>query len=95
MPKAQKVGRTKISTTVSSETYRFLNHKVRSGEASNLAEAIDRSIHRVRQLENRERLARATAKYYEDLDAPSTKEENALARDLAAVGEDFDFDCEF
>ena len=89
-----KTARAKLSTTVSQETYEFLEHMVDSGEVSSMAEAVDRSIARVRQLENRKRLAVATARYFEQMDPEATAEENALARDMAAAGSEIDFDKE-
>lgn len=89
-----KMGRAKLSTTVSQETYEFLEHMVDSGEASSIAEAVDRSIARIRQLENRRRLAAATARYFEQMDPEAMAQENALARDMAAAGSGIDFDKE-
>ena len=94
MPRAQRTGRAKISTTVAAETYQYLTQKVARGEASTLAEAIDRSIHRVRQLERRSRLAQATAEYFDNLEPQAASEENAIARDLASAAESVDFDKE-
>ena len=94
MPKTRKLGRAKISTTIAAETYRYLTQKVSSGEAASLAEAIDRSVHRARQMESRARLARATARYFDELEPQAAAEENALARDLASAAEGVDFDKE-
>lgn len=94
MPNKRKLGRAKISTTISAETYRYLSQKVSSGEVSNLAEALDRCIHRVRQLENRERLARATANYFDHLDPKAATEESEIARHLASSTNGIDFDKE-
>jgi hypothetical protein len=87
-------GRAKLSTTVSPETLEYLERKIRSGEVSSLAEAIDRSVMRVKQLENRERLARATARYFEQLEPRAAAEENSLARDIASAAAEIDFDHE-
>lgn len=89
-----KMARAKLSTTVSQETYEFLEHMVDSGEVSSMAEAVDRSIAKVRQLENRKRLAAATARYFEQLSPEAMAEENALAQDMAAAGSEIDFDKE-
>jgi len=86
--------RTKLSTTVSVENYRFLERKIHSGEAANLAEAIDRVIRRVRRLENRERLAEATARYFDGLDARAVAEENELAHDFSSAAGEINFDEE-
>lgn len=89
-----KTARAKLSTTVSQATYEFLEQMVDSGEVSSMAEAVDRSIARVRQLENRKRLAAATARYFEQLSQEAMAEENALAQDMAAAGSEIDFDKE-
>jgi hypothetical protein len=90
-----KMARAKLSTTVSQETYEFLEHMVDSGEASTIADAVDRSIAKVRQLENRKRLAAATAQYFEQMDASAVVEENALGQEMAATAWEIDFDKEF
>ncbi|MBZ5627875.1 MAG: hypothetical protein LAO06_03320 [Acidobacteriia bacterium] len=76
---------------MSPETYEFLERMVRSGEAASIAEAVDRSVAKVRQLENRRRLARATADYFDQLEPRAAAEENALARDLASAASGIDF----
>lgn len=87
-------GRAKLSTTVSPETYEFLEQMVNSGEAATIAEAVDQSIARVRQLENRKRLARATARYFEQLGPEELAAENELGQDMAAGAMEVDFDKE-
>jgi hypothetical protein len=89
-----KMARAKLSTTVSQETYEFLEHMVDSGEASSIADAVDRSIGRIRQLENRRRLATATAKYFEQLEPHAIAEENAMAQDMTETASEIDFDKE-
>ncbi len=89
-----KTTRTKLSTTVSPETLEFLERKVASGEAASLAEAVDIVIRKVRQLENRQRLAAATARYFGELEPRAAAEENAIARDLASAASTIDFDKE-
>jgi hypothetical protein len=89
-----KMARAKLSTTVSQETYEFLEQMVDSGEAATIAEAVDQSIARVRQLENRKRLAQATARYFEQMSSQTMAEENALGEDLAAAVREIDFDKE-
>jgi hypothetical protein len=89
-----KTTRTKLSTTVSPETIEFLERKVASGEAATLAEAVDMVIRKVRQLENRQRLAAATARYFDELEPRAAAEENAIARDLASAASAIDFDQE-
>ena len=87
-----KTNRAKLSTTVSPETLKFLEDKVASGEAATLAEAVDAVIRKVRQLENRQRLAAATARYFDELEPRAAAEENAIARDLASAAGGIDFD---
>ncbi len=89
-----RLARAKLSTTVSRETYQFLENKVASGEAANIAEAVDRSISLVREVENRERLALATASYFDRLEPRAAAEERSLARDLTSAGAGVDFDQE-
>lgn len=89
-----RVGRTKLSTTVSAKTMDFLEKKVASGQAANVAEAVDAAIRKVRQLENRQRLAAATTRYFAQMDEDAAREENALAHDLASVAGEINFDEE-
>jgi Arc/MetJ-type ribon-helix-helix transcriptional regulator len=89
-----KAARAKLSTTVSSETLQFLERKVASGQAASLAEAVDSAIRRVRQLENRQQLAAATARYFDQLHPRAAAEENALARGQALAASTIDFDKE-
>ncbi len=89
-----RASRSKLSTTVSAKTYQYLEQKVRSGEAATIAEAIDRSIQLVRRFENRERLARATSQYFNQLEPQAAAEENVLAHDLSSASSGIDFDNE-
>ena len=89
-----KIARAKLSTTVSRETYSYLEHQVESGGASSLAEAVDRLVSKMRRLENRERLARATTHYFNDLGPRAAEEESSMANDFAAVSKAIDFDHE-
>ena len=41
MSATPKMAREKLSTTVSADTYQFLQEMVEQGEAANLAEAVD------------------------------------------------------
>ena len=89
-----RLPRTKLSTTVSRETYEFLQQMVGSGEAASIAEAVDKSVAKIRQMENRKRLALATSRYFEQLDTKAAAEENALAGDLVSAASGIDFDKE-
>lgn len=93
-PVQHKFARAKLSTTVSRETYNYLEQKVQSGEASSLAEAVDRAVTKMRRLENRERLARATASYFNDLKPRAAEEESSMAADFTAAAKAIDFDRE-
>lgn len=94
MGAAPKMARAKLSTTVAPETYEFLERMVERGQAATLAEALDASISKVRQLENRKRLAEATARYFEQLGPDVLAEEKALARDMMSAAKGIDFDEE-
>jgi hypothetical protein len=94
MKKSLKITREKLSTTVSAETYRFLQQMVEHGEVASLAEALDAVVGRIQRLENRRRLADATTGYFKNLAPAETAEENALANDLSAAAGAIDFDRE-
>lgn len=89
-----KMARAKLSTTVSQETYEFLERMVDSGEAETIADAVDQSIARVRQMENRKRLAQATSRYFEEMGQQALAEENSLGKDMAGAVREIDFDKE-
>jgi len=96
MPKLAKLDkpeRAKRSTTVSSKTLEFLENKVPSGQAPTLADAADAAIEKVRQLENRQRLALATTRYFDQIEAPA-EEQKALAKDFARAASMINFDEE-
>ncbi len=93
-PAHHKTNRAKLSTTVSAETLKFLEEKVASGEAATLAEAVDAVIRKVRQLENRQRLAAATARYFDELRPRAAAEEDIIAQDFASAARGIDFDQE-
>jgi hemerythrin-like domain-containing protein len=94
MGAAPKMGRAKLSTTVACETYEFLEAMVERGDVATLAEALDAIISKVRRMENRKRLAEATARYFEQLDSHTMTEENALAQDMTSAASTIDFDKE-
>ena len=89
-----KTGRAKLSTTVSLATLRFLEGKVGSGQAGSIAEAVDEAIDRVRRLENRQRLAAATARYFDQMEAQAAADESDIARDLSSAARAIDLDNE-
>jgi hypothetical protein len=94
MRASPKTAREKLSTTVSAETYRFLQEMVDQGEAESLAEAVDSIVSRIRRLENRRRLADATAHYFERLDPKAEADERALTEGLSAAAGAIDFDTD-
>lgn len=81
MATSARITRQKISTTISAESLAYLELLIKDGEARNFAEAIDLCIQRLLTYENRERLARDTAAYYENM----TEEEAAEERKLEAA----------
>jgi Arc/MetJ-type ribon-helix-helix transcriptional regulator len=86
--------RQKISTTIAPETLAYLERQVDSGEAATLAEAIDKAVERLRAIENRERLERDTAAYFDGMTEEELAEENRLASALVASARTFDVDHE-
>lgn len=86
--------RAKLSTTVSAQTYRYLEQKVKIGEAATIAEAVDLLIAKARRIEQRERLAKATARYFDELEPRAAAEEAQIARDMASASGGIDFDNE-
>ena len=86
--------RTKLSTTVSPETYSYLNALVERGKVHSLAEAVDEAVAHFRRSENRLRLAQATAEYYDSLSPEETEEECSLAESMSEAASRIDFDRE-
>jgi len=94
MATSPRITRQKISTTVSPETLTHLERLITKGEARNLAEAIDLAIQRLLVYENRERLARDTAAYFDNMTPEELEEENQMAAALAGSVNGIDFDRE-
>jgi len=86
-------GRRKISTTVSASTFAYLQSLIDSGKASNLAEALDVSMGGLRKAENRARLARATAAYFESIPQEVAEEERRLEVALDSNADEMDSDA--
>jgi hypothetical protein len=84
----------KLSATIARETNSFLEQMVSRGQAANLAEALDRAISSIRKIENRQRLADASTRYFSKLDSEAIIGENALARDMTAAAGTIDLDKE-
>ena len=86
--------RHKISTTISPSAFAYFERLIATGEARNLADAIDLAVRRLQAYENRERLARDTAAYFDGMSLEQVEEENRLGAALAAGVKGIDFDRE-
>jgi Arc/MetJ-type ribon-helix-helix transcriptional regulator len=79
---------------VAAENYEFLNALVATGRAGSLAEAIDEAVEQFRRSENRRRLAKATAEYFDRLTPDELSEEQSLAESMSKAATGIDFDRE-
>lgn len=86
--------RRKISTTVAPETHAFLRSLVRRGKAANIAEAVDRAVAFARKTESRNRLAAATAAYYESLSGEALRAERKIEKAVSKASSKVNFDGE-
>ncbi|HEV2325218.1 MAG TPA: hypothetical protein VGS10_14800 [Terracidiphilus sp.] len=77
---------------MAAENLAFLESLVGSGRTDSIAGAVDMAINRLRRSENRLRLDRATAAYFDGLSPEAQAEEEGLAGQLhtSAGGVDFD-----
>jgi len=89
-----RLARQKISTTISPKTLAYLQQLIGAGEVQNLAEAIDLAIERLLIFENRERLERDTAAYFDQMSPEEAAEEDRLAAALSQSARGIDFDRE-
>lgn len=89
-----RANRQKISTTVAPETLAYLEELIAKGEAHSVSDAIDLMVERLRSAENRERLERDTAAYFDRLSPEALAEESELAAALARSARGIDFDRE-
>jgi hypothetical protein len=89
-----RVSRQKISTTISPATFSYLRRLIQAGEVQNLAEGIDLAIERLLVFENRERLERETAAYFDQMSPAESAEEDRLAEGLSHAARGIDFDRE-
>jgi hypothetical protein len=87
-----RLTRQKISTTVSSATFSYLEQSIEGGEARNLADAIDGAVERLMVYENRERLANDTAAYFENMTEEQAAEERKLEAALSQSAAGINFD---
>lgn len=74
--------RHKLSTTIAPESYEYLQRQVESGKANTLADAVDNLVGSVRRLENRIRLERETAAYFQGLSGDALAENRKLEAEL-------------
>jgi hypothetical protein len=84
--------RQKLSTTIGPDNYAYLRRLVKLGKAASVGEAVDRAVELARRADNRARLERATAEYFNGLHDAAAAEEGVLEAALsdATVGIDFD-----
>ena len=94
MASSARLNRQKISTTIAPSTLTFLEELVKSGEAATLAEAVDLAVERLRSIENRERLERDTAAYFDQMSEDEVAEDNRLGAALAASARGLNVDRE-
>lgn len=91
---AQRHRRQKISTTIARENQEFLRSLIKCGKASNMAEAVDRSIAIARRADARKRLDEATAAYYASLSGEALEAEQELELAVGHTASQVDFDAE-
>ena len=94
MTTRHRTTRSKLSTTVAPENFRYLETLVESGRAQSMAEAVDLAIRRSRRAENRRRLEAATAAYFDAISPEALAEEQSLATALSSASTGIDFDRE-
>ena len=82
----------KLSTTVSAETYSFLQMLVNTGKAASIAEAVDMAVQPARRAANRARLEEATAAYFARLSPRAAAQERKLGAALSRSTQKVDFD---
>jgi hypothetical protein len=92
MATTARPSRQKISTTISPQTFNYLDGLIQRGAAHTLAEALDLAIERLCVYENRERLADDTAAYYDNMTDAEAAEERRLETALSQTTEGIDFD---
>ena len=91
---AVKAARAKISTTIAHENYRYLDSLVDSGQASNLAEALDKVVAQYRRFARRFELEKATADYFNRFPEQAVREESELAAASHKLASTIDLDRE-
>jgi Arc/MetJ-type ribon-helix-helix transcriptional regulator len=94
MSATARAGRAKLSTTVDSANFQFLETMVRTGQVHSIADAVDRAVRLLRRTERRSRLERDTAAYFNGLAENAAHEEDALAEALHTSARGLDYDLE-
>lgn len=94
MGSVPRMARQKISTTISPATLSYLQQLIDRGAVQNLAEAIDLAIEQLLVFENRQRLERDTAAYFDNMSPEEGAEEQRLASALSHAARGIDFDRE-
>lgn len=94
MSTMQRAGRAKLSTTVDSANFQYLEHLVRAGKAHSMAEAVDRAVRVLRRVESRKNLEFDTAAYFNGLPEDAAREESSLAGSLHDAAKGIDYDLE-
>ena len=94
MATVPRLSRQKISTTISAVAFAYLQRLIDRSEVRNLAEAIDLTIERLSAFENRERLERDTAAYFDSMSPEEIAEDNRLEEALSQAARGIDFDRE-
>lgn len=94
MSSVPRMARQKISTTISPATLSYLQLLIDRGTVQNLAEAIDLAIEQLLVFENRQRLERDTAAYFDNMSPEESAEEQRLASALSHAARGIDFDRE-
>jgi hypothetical protein len=92
MSTSPRLTRQKISTTVSSTTFAYLEQLIEDGKARNLADAIDLAVEQLLVYDNRERLANDTAAYFENMTEEEAAEEQKLEAALSQSAAGINFD---
>lgn len=84
--------RPKLSTTIAKENYAYLQSLVKSRKAKSIADALDSGLSRLRKMDNRTRLERDTAAYFDNLSTKDAKEKAKLEAALDVSADEVDFD---
>lgn len=94
MPTTQRAGRAKLSTTVDSANFQYLERLVEAGKAHSMADAVDRAVRVLRRVESRRALEFDTAAYFSGLSENAVREDNELAGFLHKAAKGIDYDIE-